>query len=68
MDLLRLPVYADHKLVNEISVACKTIVLEDSCIRFLDHDGLVKILQREALGVVPTVVRFRQVLAKEVMR
>ena len=67
-DVLRLSVYASDELVNEIFVASKTIVLQDPCIRFLDHDGLVKILQSEALGVMPAVVGFRQVLAKEIMR
>ena len=51
-----------YDVVHEVSVTPKTRLLENLGIARLDHDGLVKVLQREALGMVVAVEAFGDVL------
>src|SRR5210317_583435 len=67
-DLIRRAVNADNKVVRQILMTSKAVVLKNSRIRLLDHYRLVEVLQREALGVMPAVVRFGDVLADKVVR
>ncbi len=67
-DFLRRSVDTNHQLMHEIAMAHQAILLQDPRIRSFDHDRLVKILQGEALGVMPAIVGFRQVFAEEIMR
>ena len=61
------PVYSNDKFVDEIGMTGETVFLQDTGVRALDHDGLMKILQREAFGMMPTVLGLGEVLAKEVV-
>ena len=48
--------------MNQIAMALKTIALEDPTVAFLDHDGFVKILERESLGMMIAVAGLGQLL------
>src|SRR6185436_1679382 len=52
----------DQRLVNQVAVTAKAIVLQDLRVPRLDQDRLVEVLQREPLRVVVTVQRLREVL------
>jgi hypothetical protein len=59
---------ADDQLMDQVLVAGKTVFLEDPRVGPLDHDRLVKVLDRESLGVVPAVVGLGEILAEEAVR
>lgn len=57
-----------HDRVDEIAVANETVFLEDPGVPILDHDGLVKILERKPLRVMPSVVCLGDELRNESVR
>ena len=59
---------AGDDVVHEAAVAGKTCLLQNSRVVGLDHDGLVKILKREALRVVVTVERLGHELGQKRVR
>ena len=59
---------ARHDLVNEISVATEAGLLQHPRITGLYHDRFVKVLEREALGVMVTVHRFGDELLERRVR
>ena len=54
--------------VNRILMAFHTVALKNPVILSLNHDWLMKILHRKALGVVPAVFGLGEVLSNEVVR
>ena len=54
--------------MDEVPVTNETIGLKDVGVVLLDHDGLVKVLEGEALGVVPAIVGFGDQLRNERVR
>ena len=55
-------------VVYEVSVTVETSLLQYVRIARLDHDGLVKVLHREALGMVVAVEAFGDVLRDGLVR
>src|SRR4051812_38144887 len=59
---------ARDDLVYEIPVAPQATLLQDAGVLGLDHDGFVKILEREPLGMVVAVLGLGDVLGEELVR
>jgi hypothetical protein len=57
-----------HDGMNEVPVTNEAVLLQDFGIRLLDHDGLVKVFEGEALGMVPAVFGFGDQLGNERVR
>ena len=62
------PVDTDDEFVDEVRMTGEAVFLQDAGVRALDHDGLMKVLQREALGVMPAVLGFGEILPEETVR
>ena len=62
---IRIGVIPSEKLMHHVVVALDAIMLKNPLVLPFDHDGLVKILQGEALGMVVAVLGFRQVLGEK---
>ena len=56
-----------HHIVDELLVTADAVLLEDSRIARGDLNGLVKILEREGLGVSPAVVGFGDHLGNKIV-
>src|SRR5262245_41086320 len=59
---------ASPNVVHEIRVAPQTILLQRLGVPRRDHDGLMEVHEREALGMPVAVVGLGQVLRDELMR
>lgn len=53
--------------MNCVFMALDTVALKNLTVLSLDHDGLLEILQREALRMVPAVFRFGNVLSDKIV-
>src|SRR5437764_848420 len=51
---------AADDLMHEFAMTLQTALLKDRRVRRLDHDRLMKILQRKTLAVVPAIARLGQ--------
>src|ERR1017187_4484839 len=59
---------ARHDVVHEAAMAAETRLLQNARIVRLDHDGLVEVLKREALGMVVAVHGLGHQLGHQRMR
>src|SRR4051794_4092131 len=57
-----------HHVVHEIRMAMEAILLQDSAAHVANLDWLVKVLQREALGMPEAVFGLGVVLADKIVR
>ncbi len=53
--------------MNRVAMTLNTVALKNLTVLSLDHDGLLKILQGEAFGMVPAVFRLGDVLADKIV-
>jgi hypothetical protein len=54
--------------MQHIAVAHNTVVLKDSGILLLDHDGFMKVLKRETFGMMVSVFGLGQILFQKAVR
>jgi len=59
---------ARDDVVHEVTVAAQTVFLRDDQVLGLDQDGLVEVLQREALGMPESMICFGEILREKRVR